>query len=1460
MKRIGLKEMLYQLVTSILDKAVYHQYEAIAVLLVFHIETLALLLSSNFKWSGFDGAFLGLLTDYISLFNIRQLLEALSLPLISVSWLSIVAVMCAVVFALFAYNVYSLLVQAKRSVYNEIALSLLVGTFKFWSYTLAIPFLHSLIIAFKGGAVEIIISCVGLVLLVIPLVFDLYFLVEDNFVEQNYLCKFNSNMRLMNFIYCAILMVFNTYLNEAKYKLPVALIALLWQLTKIYRVFCIDYFFIRRIQKLQLWLVSAECSVSVMISVNALLLQIGYPPLNEIEASIFLLLIPRLVSNLYSRFLRRHYAKYDNLSHPAAADRLVKELFNATNIYQHKFEKEYDYGIKDLLSSDVIQHFGLLSVDFATGMDKRKYETFWRHNELYDPLTEEVIKPKWAKQRSKPIKNPPENIVGLKHFIVSVYQKSTAKFPKNNRLHLSFASFVLHYMRHVPITILECYILKRKLETGLPDLRLDISRRRLVTMVNNIQEELLRSSQDTTLCNLDIKGISELEDHYNVLINHINVFIKDYYKFLDLLSHETIMFSEIYQVGKNLITLRRKIDKVFFTYLSENPMSISKYGDFLSKIFLEEHTAIEFASKLQRLHSKTELYHRLEKDFYEIELMFSPSSCVLHVSGQKESLGKVLKSNAGCEVLFGYTIKELNAMNVKQLTPRLIELQHDRFLQRYLETGQENILYRNQRFFGRTKDGFIFPLGILVKPVVDQDTGFFLFLAYLKGINHGAEYILTDSYGLVDSMTPNVAKALGISPKTLQKSLVHIQLICPDITEFFEGRMMTSLSARMTDRSEASVYDIRRRKMKAKEDYRFEIIRQSDPSKYTVPYKGKSSNLVEFHSRIERCSMATGLEFQGDGLLEEEYVEKLNEKIGALRAEGLRTHQVDGSIEVLNTSPNAKVMYAFKLLDIEELLSEEERRQRKNKRMTSTTTKAKRRIIYYGKNGTRHSNTVHSESLNDVRRTLKTQPEQESLSRDANSQSQLGKTIYFNQDSALKDLPQINLLPPITNEYGAEEDKLEQSSRFEAEEFASDLLPSDSSMDVITQIDNLLNNPKPKTLEMCLQDKESKLHQELRKDEDKLPRIHLKWKDDGQLLSSRLSDNNLTTGFGEENTARQSGIHLDYYSANRNSELGAAGTGDMMPSSDENREPYFASLESARSNTQLNSSRVLLDQKLGVTPRNNELEDSNYKLSKVEELSFEAEAEVEVEEKKEEFKSDANILYAVDNQNQFQPKIKKKVTIVSKPDLLGVPLAHVDSIPQSFATYDSAAYVTSVNIEQTDSVNDENDRKDILAMVFHHLDRYIPPGGRKQAAAQKKIDIRRRASQQQDADKPSIGSSLTSSQYEARLINVAIKNNYVPLAFLQSRIAAVLGTTTFILAALIVLGIEFVEFQNLRQSADILDEVNRLAYNVHKIGSAALDLELLSHFERKNKTFESYVQKSRELHEREPIRRHDIVI
>ena len=111
----------------------------------------------------------------------------------------------------------------------------------------------------------------------------------------------------------------------------------------------------------------------------------------------------------------------------------------------------------------------------------------------------------------------------------------------------------------------------------------------------------------------------------------------------------------------------------------------------------------------------------LDEMIKSADILFAEDTGVVHMSGNKNSMGKIVKANIGLTKLFGYTKAEVMGNMVNMLMPTVFSKRHNDFLESYFKTGYQVALAEENLLYGIHRSGFCFGVRIFIKTMPGLD-------------------------------------------------------------------------------------------------------------------------------------------------------------------------------------------------------------------------------------------------------------------------------------------------------------------------------------------------------------------------------------------------------------------------------------------------------------------------------------------------------------------------------------------------------------------------------------------------------------------------------------------------------------------------------------------------------------------------------------------------------------------
>jgi len=132
-----------------------------------------------------------------------------------------------------------------------------------------------------------------------------------------------------------------------------------------------------------------------------------------------------------------------------------------------------------------------------------------------------------------------------------------------------------------------------------------------------------------------------------------------------------------------------------------------------------------------------------ERKIAEVALVNSETLLRAVVDGSTDAIiavnaaGVIQSINTNGVKMFGYERQEVVGRNINILVPERFRGQHDQHMQKYLQTGQANIIGTGREVEGLRKDGSVFPLGLMITETTYANAP--LFVGFLRDLSSRRE-------------------------------------------------------------------------------------------------------------------------------------------------------------------------------------------------------------------------------------------------------------------------------------------------------------------------------------------------------------------------------------------------------------------------------------------------------------------------------------------------------------------------------------------------------------------------------------------------------------------------------------------------------------------------------------------------------------------------------------------------
>lgn len=646
-----------------------------------------------------------------------------------------------------------------------------------------------------GGTWDIFLAILGVFFfgtMTITCLMNVLFCVDMTYNPDNALAKSDSLMELHTFVNKNLLiiqLIFLKYLQKPIFFLMFLVLLEINQIMAFREYTRKPNFFNMRVDKFYGIAISVELYVFSYILVFTVLNVLG-SDVNTGMGLLLTILLPLryFLNTFHNNYLKNLSIRLDLIKTPELIDKKLKLLFSYLISQEGKKAKDPKKRQKFNINYDKKDQTLPIIWGYLFSHYKYCVNMLCFCKNYDDKLFDYRLKYEYRPKQEKLMKNL-ESSIYLKYFIRQQYKDAISLHKQNLGLRLNLAYFNFFQLNNFHQALLEAFELN---EASLHSKELNY---RSLFLIKRLELEIrdflqclnVNKDKDESYSNFNIEAIQSFEDNYSLMEKKITEFRNLYTQFFIKLSNNSISFLDLEKECNILYNLRVIIQKTFDS-LNTNPRAIKLYLGYLNNLVFKNDMGYNLEKKLKELLEKIHSNEGQSMLFYSENLLYNENSMLFQVGGEYKNLGKILRANQGSSKVLGYQKQELELSNISIIMPLRLSRSHDKFLEAFMKTGKNELLYKEKTMFTRKKNGYIISTALLIKPSFDFIVNQFKFLGYLRPLRKPIEYIVTDMYGSIDGMSENLSKLFNVHPKEYEKSIFYIQILCPKLYSFFLER------------------------------------------------------------------------------------------------------------------------------------------------------------------------------------------------------------------------------------------------------------------------------------------------------------------------------------------------------------------------------------------------------------------------------------------------------------------------------------------------------------------------------------------------------------------------------------------------------------------------------------------------------------------------------------------------
>ena len=228
--------------------------------------------------------------------------------------------------------------------------------------------------------------------------------------------------------------------------------------------------------------------------------------------------------------------------------------------------------------------------------------------------------------------------VFLNHFIKRLYEDSLNKFINSPSIHIAFSFYLFKVMKNIHASLIELNIAQKK----KPSLQQQFT---IFRYKNIIEEYIQQDHVDHKHVYPELSNVIEFERLFGEMQRAIEKVCNLQVEFWTHLTTVVPDLNILNDLGKKVYEAGEEAEQFWNQLCKINPnysQALSIYGEYLKDIRNHEHLGNAY---IERSFNTMGNKKALDEHTKSSDILFSEDTTVIHVSGNKESVGKILKTS-----------------------------------------------------------------------------------------------------------------------------------------------------------------------------------------------------------------------------------------------------------------------------------------------------------------------------------------------------------------------------------------------------------------------------------------------------------------------------------------------------------------------------------------------------------------------------------------------------------------------------------------------------------------------------------------------------------------------------------------------------------------------------------------------------------------------------------------------